>query len=254
MIPQLNQKPWSFIAYTSLQLRTINWCDDRFTKRILSETIELHAIKARNWLHRSRSNVNPIAFRGVCHGTSITIILSMFESQAWVDARSDVCVYMLIINACMDMRVRGSRKCLRGTINHTVVEYGFESKTQNGDSNLEARVYMRSLNGWISTVIITNCILFCSIMFAKLSSWIISSWNFHLFRFVDIVLSSEINFSLLPRITVFFKYLFFNIYSSLLEYSIYRAYLLFIATVHPFCFAFYFSFTISINSLTIPVT
>lgn len=189
---------------TSLQLRTINWYDDRFTKRILSETIELHAIKARNWLHRSRSNVNPIAFRGVCRGTSITIILSMFESQAWVDARSGVCVYTLIINACMDMRVRGSRKCLRGTVNHTVAEYGFESKTQNGDSNLEPRVYMRSLNGWISAVIITNCILFCSIMFAKLSSWITSSWNFHLFHFVDIVLSSEINFPLLPRITVFF--------------------------------------------------
>lgn len=239
---------------TSLQLRTINWYDDRFTKRVLSETIELHAIKARNWLHRSRSNVNPIAFRGVCRGTSITIILSMSESQAWVDACSGVCVYTLIINACMDMRVRGSRKCLRGTANHTVAEYGFESKTQNGDSNLEPKVYMRSLNRWISAVIITNCVLFCSIMFAKLSSRIISSRNFHLFHFVDIVLSSEINFPLLSRITVFFRYLFFNIYSPLLEYSVYRAYLLFIATVHPFCFAFYFLFTISINSLAIPVT
>lgn len=239
---------------TSLQLRTINWYDDRFTKRVLSETIELHAIKARNWLHRSRSNVNPIAFRGVCRGTSITIILSMSESQAWVDACSGVCVYTLIINACMDMRVRGSRKCLRGTANHTVAEYGFESKTQNGDSNLEPKVYMRSLNRWISAVIITNCVLFCTIMFAKLSSRIISSRNFHLFHFVDIVLSSEINFPLLSRITVFFRYLFFNIYSPLLEYSVYRAYLLFIATVHPFCFAFYFSFTISINSLAILVT
>lgn len=194
---------------TSLQLRTINWYDDRFRKRVLSETIELHAIKARNWLHRSRSNVNPIAFRDVCRGTSITIILSMLESQARVDERSGVCVYTLIINTCMDMRVPGSRKCLRGTANHTVAEYGFESKTQNGDSNLEPRVYMRSLNRWISAVIITNCILFCSIMFAKLSSWIISSRNFHLFHFVDIVLSSEINFPLLPRITDFFRYLFF---------------------------------------------
>lgn len=40
-----------------------------------------HAIKVRNWLHRSRSNVNWMAFGGVCRGTRAAIILSMLESQ-----------------------------------------------------------------------------------------------------------------------------------------------------------------------------
>lgn len=96
-------------------------------------------IKVRNWLHRARSNVNSMAFRGVCRGASGAIILSMFESQARVGTRGGVRVYTSIINACMDMRVRGPRKCLRGTLNHRVAECSSESKTEDGARGVEVR-------------------------------------------------------------------------------------------------------------------
>ena len=65
------------------------------------------AIRVRNCSRsRSGSNVNPMAFRGVCRGANGAIILSMFDSQARVGTRvGGVRVYTFIINACMDMRV-----------------------------------------------------------------------------------------------------------------------------------------------------
>lgn len=60
-----------------------------------------------------------------------------------VGTRGGVRVYTLIINACMDMRVRGPRKCLRGTLCRAVVgavrTYArlWIKDREDGDCNLE---------------------------------------------------------------------------------------------------------------------
>lgn len=91
-----------------------------------------------------------------------------------VGTRGGVRVYTLIINACMDMRVRGPRKCLRGTLYRAVVQpgpyvrtYGFESKTEDGDCNLEqaGTNTVRSVNDLIISSIIARNAHFISDMF-----------------------------------------------------------------------------------------